>query len=309
MAPATARLLLLMVTIIWGSGYVVTDLVLGTINPYQLLTGRFLLTFIALSIVFFPQLKKINLAALKRGALLGIFLYGAFVLQTVGVIYTTPSKNAFLTATSVVIVPLISFLLFKQKVQLRTQVGIGMTVVGVALMSLNGFTGINIGDVLSLFCAMFFALQSVFLGKFVRETNPASLMIVQMGTASAIGLAVNFIRGDVYLGGQLNADLSVLYLALFNTLICYGIQSLAQQSITATESSLILSMESFWGMLFSALILKEAVTYKMVFGAMFILTGIFSAQGILDPKKLAFPFKGKRAEEQPKNSMYSRFES
>lgn len=309
MKHTTARSLLILVAVIWGSGYVVTDVTLGALNPFQLLTGRFLLSFVALICVFFPHLKKIDLSALKGGIVLGIFLYGAFALQTVGVVYTTPSKNAFLTATSVVMVPLISFILFKQKVQKKIQIGIGMTLIGVALMSLNGFNGLNIGDILSLMCALFFALQTIYLGKYVKKSSPVSLMIVQMGTAALIGATVNIVRGDLYMGGQMGADLGVLYLALFNTLFCYGIQSIAQQSITATESSLILSMESFWGMLFSALILSESITLKMVLGAAFILTGILSAQGILDPRKLVFLLKGRLTKSERRKPLYSRSES
>lgn len=292
-----SRVLLILVAVMWGFGYVATDLTLLSVNPYQLLTWRFLLTFLALAGLFFPHLKKINPSSLKKGMLLGFFLYGAFALQTVGILYTTPSKNAFLTATSVVLVPILSFILYKQQIDPKIQIGIVMTFFGVALMSLNGFEGINFGDFLSLLCAIFFALQTILLGKYLEDHDPIQLMIVQMGTAAIIGLFVDIARGDVYLGGHLEANIGILYLALFNTLLCYGIQTYAQQFISATETTLILSMESFWGMLFSAWILSEPITMRTLTGAVMILAGILAAEGVLDWRKLAVFSKEKQVSE------------
>src|SRR5699024_12136905 len=102
MKKSTIRLLLLLVTIIWGSGYVVNDVLLESLSAFQLLTARFGLTFIMLLFVFHAKIKTINKVTLKKGLILGALLYAAFAFQTVGLIYTTPSKNAFLTQISVV---------------------------------------------------------------------------------------------------------------------------------------------------------------------------------------------------------------
>ncbi|MER2088150.1 MAG: EamA family transporter, partial [Sporosarcina sp.] len=89
---------LIITAIIWGSGFVASAIALEYYTPYQILAGRFIIGVLILGIVFHKRLKTIKKSTLIKGSLLGIFLYIAFALQTVGLQYTTPSKNAFLTA-------------------------------------------------------------------------------------------------------------------------------------------------------------------------------------------------------------------
>src|SRR5699024_6732998 len=231
MKRSTIRLLLLLVTVIWGSGYVVNDIILESLSAFQLLTARFGLTFIMLTLVFHSRLKEIHKTTIVKGVILGILLYAAFAFQTIGLTYTTPSKNAFLTQISVVFVPIISYLFYKQRAQLKTQIGILVSLVGVAFMSLNGFGAINFGDILSLMCAVFFALQVIMMGQYIHDEEPVPLMLVQMGTASLIGLMINLAQGNLYLGGELRVNLWLLYLALFGTLFSYGVQTISQRYV------------------------------------------------------------------------------
>lgn len=235
MKRSTVRSLLLMVTIIWGSGYVVTDILLQSISAFQLITARFGLTFLMLAFLHRSSLKKIHRNTIKKGLILGGLLFFAFASQTVGLLYTTPSKNAFLTQVGVVLVPVISYFYFKQRVLVKTQIGIFTSLLGVAFMSLNGFGAINFGDFLSLLCALFFALQVIMMEQFIKEEEPMSLMLVQMGTVSILSLSITLFQGNVYLGGNLNVDLRILYLALFGTLFSYGVQTIAQKEINATD--------------------------------------------------------------------------
>lgn len=101
------EILLVLTAIIWGSGFVASTVALEHYTPYQILAGRFLVGAVILSLIFFKKLNKLKKSTLIKGALLGVFLYIAFALQTVGLQFTTPSKNAFLTAVNVVIVPFI----------------------------------------------------------------------------------------------------------------------------------------------------------------------------------------------------------
>ena len=104
--------------------------------------------------------------------MLGLFLYGAFALQTVGLQYTTPSKNAFLTAVNVIVVPFISFVIFKRKFDRYELMGavLAMTGVGAISLQLNG--GVNIGDVLTLGCAVLFAFQIFYTSVYVQKEDP-----------------------------------------------------------------------------------------------------------------------------------------
>ena len=105
---------LIFVTMIWGSGFVVSAISLEYFSPYQILTLRFLLAFILMGALFFSQLKHAGKKTYLKGIGLGTILYLAFLFQTVGLVYTTPSKNAFLTAFNVVLVPFIGALFFRR---------------------------------------------------------------------------------------------------------------------------------------------------------------------------------------------------
>ena len=160
---------LIITAIIWGSGFVASAVALESYTPYQILAGRFLIGVILLSIVFYKKLKNIKRSTIIRGAILGSILYIAFVLQTVGLQYTTPSKNAFLTAVNVVIVPFIGFLIYKKKIDKFELVGAVLAIVGVAVLSLKLSSEINIGDLLTLCCAFAFAFHIFYTAKFVKE--------------------------------------------------------------------------------------------------------------------------------------------
>lgn len=86
---------LMITAIIWGSGFVGSAMALDHYTPYQVLAGRFLIGAVLLSLVFYRKFKLVTKSMLIKGAILGSILYIAFVLQTVGLQYTTPSKNAF----------------------------------------------------------------------------------------------------------------------------------------------------------------------------------------------------------------------
>ncbi|WP_249685481.1 EamA family transporter, partial [Bacillus velezensis] len=94
--------------IVCGSGFVITAIALEYLTAYQVMAGRFLLASIILLVLFGSRLKKASKSVIWKGALLGTILYIAFALQTVGLQYTSPSKNAFLTAVNVIIVLLIA---------------------------------------------------------------------------------------------------------------------------------------------------------------------------------------------------------
>src|SRR4051794_35758611 len=132
MGKYIGEILLVVTAIIWGSGFVASAVSLEYYTPYQILAGRFLIGAIILSVIFHKKLKKMNKSMVIKGAILGVFLYLAFALQTVGLQYTTPSKNAFLTAVNVVIVPFIGFLLYKRKMDMYELSGAVLAVIGVA---------------------------------------------------------------------------------------------------------------------------------------------------------------------------------
>ena len=278
MGKYIGEILLVFTAIIWGSGFVASAVALDHYTPYQILAGRFLIGAIVLSLIFFRKLNKLNKTTLIKGALLGIFLYIAFALQTVGLQFTTPSKNAFLTAVNVVIVPFLGFLLYKRKIDMYELAGAVLAIVGIAVLSLQLSSNINVGDVLTLGCAVGFAFHIFYTAKFVKTEDPVVLTIVQMVTAAVIGCVVVLFRGEANFSMETEGMMNLLYLGIFSTTIAFLMQTIAQKYITETKAAIILATESFWGMVFSIVILSEIMTSRMIIGAFLILLAILISE-------------------------------
>lgn len=270
---------LILVTVIWGGGFVASDMALESMKPFQIMMVRFLLASVLMGVISRGQRKgeeklKDRSGAIKAGVLMGVTLFMGFAFQIIGLQYTTPSKNAFLTALNVVIVPFIAFVILKKKIGAKGIIGAVMSVLGVGLLSLNGNFTVSLGDGLTLLCAVGFAFQIFFTSEFVKKYPASVLNMVQMFTAfvlSAISLVI-FGENDFQVTTQ--GWLSVLYLGVVSTTICYLLQTACQKYIDETKAAIILSMESVFGTIFSIMILHEVVTVRMVIGCAVILAAV-----------------------------------
>jgi drug/metabolite transporter (DMT)-like permease len=236
---------------------------------------RFLLASVLMGMISMGQHKKEGklekrAGAIKAGILMGIALFAGFALQIIGLQYTTPSKNAFLTALNVVIVPFIAFIILKKKVGMKGIIGAIMSVIGVALLSLT----LSLGDGLTLLCAVGFAFQIFFTGEFVKKYPASVLNMVQMITAFVLSAVSLVIFGENDFQVTTQGWLSVLYLGVISTTVCYLLQTACQKYVDETKAAIVLSMESVFGTIFSIIILHEVITLRMVIGCAIILAAV-----------------------------------
>ena len=264
---------LLTVTIIWGGGFVASDIALATLTPFQIMFIRFFIAAVGKD-----SIKSVTREEIKCGAMLGSALFGGFALQIIALQYTTPSKNAFLTATNVVIVPFIALVIYKKKIPVKSLVGAGMAIVGAAVLSLQSDFSMGIGDLMTLACAVCFALQIFLTGEFVGKIRPTVLNFLQMTTAfvlSGVGLIVT---GSFRFKPSMESLLAVLYLGIVSTTITYLLQTISQKYVDETKSAIILSMEAVFGTIFSVILLHETVTVRMITGSVLILAAVLVSE-------------------------------
>ena len=169
---------LVLVTVIWGGGFVASDMALDSLSPFQIMTIRFLLASVLMGGISIRNLKGIKKEEVTAGVFMGAALFIGFSLQIIGLQYTTPSKNAFLTATNVVIVPFIAFLICRKKVGFRGIIGAVLAIVGVGLLSLDKDLSLGLGDGLTLICAVGFAFQIFLTSIFVKKYRASVLNFV-----------------------------------------------------------------------------------------------------------------------------------
>lgn len=271
---------LILVSIIWGSGFVGTQLALhGGLTPLQLITLRFLIASILINVIFFKEIKaNINKAVIKRGIVLGVFLFLAFAVQTIGLLYTTPSKNAFITAANVVIVPFIGYFVYKRKLDKIGIISSLMTLIGIAILSLEADFSINVGDFLTLICAFAFAFHIFFTSEFASKYSPIVLTSVQFGVAFLLSLVAQIFIGEGKIDAGMSGYLGALYLGVFSTTIAFLVQTICQRKVEGAKTAIILSTEAVFGTLFSIVLLNEPVTIKLVLGSAIIFISIIMSQ-------------------------------
>ena len=265
---------LIAVTVIWGGGFVASDMALKRLRPFQIMAIRFLLATVLMGAASIRDLKGIDFKEIRAGILMGCALFVGFAFQIVGLQYTMPSKNAFLTALNVVMVPFIAFLILKKKISRKSIAGAIMAIFGVGLLSLEKNLSLGIGDALTLVCAVGFAFQIFFTSEFVKKYRAVVLNFVQMLTAVILSIISLYLFGETEFHVTAQGWLSVLYLGVISTALCYLLQTASQKYVDETKAAIILSMESVFGTIFSILILHEQVILRMICGCVIILAAV-----------------------------------
>lgn len=277
-----ADISLLLIAIIWGGGFIAVKDSLNLLTPYYQMTLRFSISTLLMYIVFYNKVKKINKNQFKHGAIIGVFLFLGFAFQTVGIKYTTAGKSAFLTAVYVVLVPFLQWIVIKRKPDNYSLAGAVICLLGISFLTLQGGFSLSYGDGLTLICAFAFAGQILAIGKYVEKDDPLILTIVQLGVAAVLSLIVAIFSEPVPMIMNLRAISSILYLAVFSTTLAFLVQNIAQKYTSSTHAAIILSLESFFGAVFSVLFFKEIFSIAMVAGCILILIAIITTETKLD---------------------------
>ena len=273
-----ADLSLLLVAAIWGSGFVVTKNAVNHITPFYMLAIRFFISFILMAIIFWERVKNTKLKDIKAGAVIGFFLFTAFATQTYGIKYTTVSKQAFITASNVVMVPFFYWFVSKKKPEPYEIMSAIICFIGIGILSIEKGFRIGLGDSLTLLCAVFFASHIVSIGIFAEDHDPILLTIYQMFIAAIFSLVSAIIFEPKIPILTKEIIFPVLYLSIFSTLIAFLVQNLAQKHTSSTKAAIILSTEALFGSLFSFVFLKEPFSLKFLVGCSAILFSIINTE-------------------------------
>lgn len=262
---------LIMVTIIWGGSFVVMKSSVDKVPPGYLLALRFTAAAAAMMAAFPKSLRRLNRESLRNGLLVGIVLELSYLLQTYGIKYTTASKNAFITALYVILVPFLSWAVNRKKPGLNNLLAAVLAVAGLGLLTLRGVTAVNFGDFLTFLCSLSFTVHLVLAERFTKNQDPILLAIIQVAVVGVFNwILAPFLDGFQAFSFEILRDRTlvagILYLSIFCTMAAYAIQMVGQKILTASASSLLLSLEAVFGTIFSVIFLKEVLTEKMIVG-------------------------------------------
>jgi len=280
MKSIQAEIYLLIIVIIWGSTFALIKGVIDTIPPYTYLAYRFLLAALILVVIFWKRLKKLNIMILKKGSLIGIFLFLGYTLQTVGLKYTTATKAGFITGFSVVLVPIISFLLLKEKVSRDSVIGVALATLGLWFLNYNSSFSFNLGDFLVLLCAFSFAMHIISVGLFSKKLDYVLLAITQITVVFILSLfmALIFERPAIHLSYSSDIWWSIVITGIFATALAFYMQNRFQRHSTATKTAIIFSGEPLFAAIFAYILIGEKVGLIAWAGGLLIIFGMIISQ-------------------------------
>lgn len=273
-----APFLLLIVTIIWGSGFTASQAAIdGGLSAAFIMFGRFLVAALTIGLVFCKKLKNWTKKEILMSLTVGLILFFAHFTQTLGLEQTTPSKNAFLTATNVVMVPFLYWILARKQPGVKAFISAVICFAGICILSVDFSQGMvfGAGDLLSLLCALLFALHIAVVGYFVDKMDGIKLAFGQLAGAAIFStIAFLILDRDFSVIRPTIGVASVVYLGVFSTGVCFFLQTISQEHVSSTKASLILSLESVFGTMFSILLGYEVLKINMVLGGLMILASI-----------------------------------
>ncbi len=243
---------------------------------------RFIVSAIIFTFIFLKDLKSIFNKKNFGGAVVGVLLFLSFTFQTYGLVYTSPSNNAFLTATNVVFVPFLSWIIFSIKPKINAFVATFICLLGVSILSIDfskGFTSFGIGEILTLASAICFALHTVSIGYYSKKIETKAIIYLQIFVAAILSLILFVVtKGDFKEFTPSVTQLPVLYLAVFSTTICYFLQTSAQKYVAPTKTSIIIATESLFATTLSVVLGFEMMKINMLFGGCLIIASIILAE-------------------------------
>ncbi len=273
------KLLIVAATIIWGASFVVVKDAVDAVSPTWLMGMRFTATAIILVVVFAKKIgRNLDASHLFAGAILGVFSFLGFWIQTIGITDTTPGRNAFLTATYCVMVPFLYWAVAKRKPTVFNIVAAFLCIAGVGFVSLGGDFSISMrwGDAMTLLSAVFFAIHMVLVAKFSERRDVMTITIVQIATSGLCGLLIGVASEPVPDIGSLSFDfwIQLGYLVLFASCLAMVFQNVAQAKIPPAQAALLLSLESVFGVVFSVILYGEELTWMLLAGFTLIFAAI-----------------------------------
>ena len=287
-----AKLMLFLAAFIWGTSFFIMKNALDSIPVLWLLTFRFGTGAILLGLFCWNKWGSVfQKDYVWRGAILGAFLFAAYATQTFGLVYTTPSKNAFLTSTYCVLVPFLYWWLARQRPDRYNILAALLCVAGVGLVSLTGDFTITVGDLLTLCSALFYALHIVAVNKLSPGKDIYLITVFQFAATALLSVSGAFLLRQDFpapIFSQPQILLPLAYLCVLCTTVALLFQNVGQVGSDPSSASVILSLESVFGVLFSVLFYGDPVTPRLLAGFALIFVAVLCSEtkfSFLRPKR------------------------
>lgn len=271
---AKITLILVITTVMWGGSFLFNKIGMREIPPVQFFFFRFALATLVMGGVCLPRLRYLNMTIIKRGAIVGLALAVVNLTFVLGVSGTTISRAGYLNNLFVLFIPLLTFLVWRERVDRITFMGIALAVVGLWQLASGGAEGFNRGDVISTVCALFIAIHIIVVSRVLRDEDVYLVSLVQFATVAAVGGMLSLVLPWPEFRVGPASVWSLAYCAVFPTVICFTLQNRFQRYTTPTKAGLIYTLDPVWSMLAGMLVLHERLSLREFAGCLFILLAV-----------------------------------
>ncbi|MDP4171452.1 MAG: DMT family transporter [Bacillota bacterium] len=279
---------LLLVALVWGSTFVLVQNAIDSLEPLSFNGVRFLVAAILLGFWLFlferKQLVHFNKKMLASGVLMGFMLFLGYITQTMGLLYTTSSKAGFITGLSVVLVPLFSFFLLKQRPGKNAIIGVLIATVGLFLLTMTDVASLTVGDGLVFICAIAFGLHIILTSKFSGSYPSLLLTVIQISTVALFSIGSSFLFEDykrTYDANILlsqNVLLALIVTSVFATALAFFAQTSFQKYTSGTRVALIFAMEPVFAAITGHVWAHEHLSASAMVGCALIFFGMVFAE-------------------------------
>jgi len=272
------KCLILLAAIIWGFSFVVMKDTVQVVEPFWLLGIRFMATGVILIFVFLKRMRiHFNRDHIMYGVLLGLMLGAGFYFQTLGLFHTTPGKNAFLTACYVVITPFAYWLFVRKRPTVFHIIAALVCFAGMGFVSLDDSLTFGFGESITIISAFLYAIHFVFVAKWSAKYDVLVITVYQFLAMGILGLMLGAIF-ETTPSAEVLFDPTFLwhmgYLVIFASCIALVIQNFALKYVSPAQTSLFLSFEAVFGVIFSVLLTGEILTTQLIVGFCLIFLAI-----------------------------------
>ncbi len=270
--PALAAPALVTVALFWGAAFVIMKPAIDKEPINDFLATRFTLAAIVMVLARPSVLKKINWDVLRTAVPLGLMLGGGYITQTIALQATTAAITAFLTGLYVVLTPIFGWVFLRQRLDRKVFWGVALATVGLALISVNGFT-VEAGQLWGLLCALLYAAHIVGLGVWSRGRDIYAMTVVQL--ASVALLTWGFALPDGYQPPTTpDVWFAIVFTAVLATALAFFVQTWAQSKMDASRVAIILTSEIVFAALIAVLVGQESLSLKTTIGGALMIAAM-----------------------------------
>jgi drug/metabolite transporter (DMT)-like permease len=243
-----ANALLIVVTMIWGSSFLIVQHALTLVGPFTFLAMRFGFAALVLAFLFRKHLVDITFSEIFTGSIIGLFLFASYAFQTIALEYMTSSQTGFISGMYVPLVAILSVPLLRQKPTLGGILGILLSMAGLLLLSVKNSLQVTIGlgEILALACALASALHVISISKFAPRADAVNLTIVQVALTALLSFIAVPIAKELFSFPTFPVWGSALFLGVVATAFCLAVMNWVQQFVSSTEAAMLYALELVW---------------------------------------------------------------